>query len=83
MADRPGVRMKYLPPLEGEHLAVYSSMPKLGGFVLSLFQIDDPAKRERYEAEWREWARGRDRRWWPDWLEQWADHKARQPRPRS
>lgn len=69
--------MRYLPPLTGEKLAAYQSMPKLSGCVMNLFQIEDEVKRERYEAAWREWATGRDRSTWPEWLERWASEKKR------
>jgi hypothetical protein len=74
----PDIRpLKYLPPLQGEWLEMYQSMPKLGGMVISLFYVEPPHL-AGYEQQWREWAAGRDRRYWPNWLERWAAERKRQ-----
>ena len=64
--------MNYLPPLVGEQLEVYLSMPKDSvGHVRCIQSFAEP-QREVMAQKWREWCREHpDRKWWPDHLEQW------------
>jgi hypothetical protein len=58
--------MNYLPPLTGQQLEVYLSMPKDSvGHVRCIQSFAEP-QREVMERLWREWCKGHDRKWWPD-----------------
>lgn len=67
---------KYRPPLTGELLEAYQSMPQLDGYVVSLFYTP-PSKVAGYEVQWREWIRTHDKRLWPEWIDRWAQVKKR------
>jgi hypothetical protein len=66
--------MKYLPPLTGDLLEAYSSMPKLDGHVVSLFYTPE-GRVPAYEQQWRKWLSEHSRHLWPEWVDQWSAHR--------
>jgi hypothetical protein len=67
--------MNYKNPLTPDEHEAYLSMPRnADGFVVSLFFV--PAgEREALEAQWREWARGKQKYLHPNWFADWAEFK--------
>lgn len=68
--------LAYLPPLTGDRLEAYQTMPTLHGHVVSLHYVPEhllPA----YEDQWRAWLMAHDRRLWPEWVHTWSQARAR------
>jgi hypothetical protein len=66
--------LRYLPPLAGELLDAYVSMPTLNGHVISLFYTP-PGRLAAYEEQWRQWLSGHPRHLWPEWVDQWSIYR--------
>lgn len=65
----------YRTPLSEEALEAFKTMPLLdGAYVVSLFYCPRQ-KLAAYEEKWREWLRTHDKRFWPVWVDKWAQHK--------
>ena len=81
LADLPKLRShRYVPPLEGEWLDRYQSMPQLDGHVVSLFYVPR-GKLAAYERAWGEWFRANpDRSTWPEWCERWIERRKTEAR---
>ena len=69
--------MNYHPPLTGEKLAVWLSMPRFDGVIISPAYLEGAAQRT-YEKAWGEWLRANHKDWWPDWIEAYIHERKRQ-----
>ena len=69
--------MKYAPPLTGDKLRVWLSMPRHDGMILSPAYLEGSAQRT-YEKAWGEWLRANHKDWWPDWAEAYIHERKRQ-----
>jgi hypothetical protein len=69
--------VNYHPPLTGEKLAVWLSMPRFDGVIVSPACLEGSAQRT-YESAWGAWLRANHKDWWPDYMEAYVNERRNQ-----